>query len=139
MHSVGPLRRGDVPLSAVDFHVSDIIAHLLELPELQRVAGMGGDAGGASRSQPLQLHDSLEAELQSAMWVFRSSVTHKGPFLRGAFRAGDQDRAAAAGQQRGDPDGAAERRRLEPLWLLAAQAADRYAVQHVQRRFGRPQ
>ena len=35
---VGPLRRSDVPLSAIDFHVSDIVPHLLASPEVRRLA-----------------------------------------------------------------------------------------------------
>lgn len=34
VHAVGPLRRSDIPLAAIDFHVSDILPGLLAVPQV---------------------------------------------------------------------------------------------------------
>lgn len=120
---MGPLRRSDVPLSAVDFHVSDINAHLMAVPEVQQAAGALAPAGGLA---------SPDDSLRAAMWLFRSSTNHKKELPQGG-------RAKQGGCGGADGPDAGERRELQPLWSAAAQHADRFSVQHIARRFGRPQ
>lgn len=66
---VGPVRRSDLPLSAVDFHVSEVITHLMERPEVQAAmvpaGGCGGGSGGGSQAAPA--FTDPEDALKSAM------------------------------------------------------------------------
>ncbi|EFJ50508.1 hypothetical protein VOLCADRAFT_116903 [Volvox carteri f. nagariensis] len=77
--SVGPMRRSDVPLSAVDFHVSDVITRLMERPELQALAP-GADSEHRSLEAQLTREDAARRRLEvlwtaAAPWADRFSVS----------------------------------------------------------------
>ncbi|KAG2493933.1 hypothetical protein HYH03_007864 [Edaphochlamys debaryana] len=149
---VGPLRRSDVPLSAVDFHVSDVASQLSERPEVAAAveAALGAAAGGAALSGA---PEDAEDCIKSAMWLFRSSTNPKAwlhalsPCCGGAGGGGAEAGAAGAQQrpcrehrslveQLSDEE--QQRRALAGVWQAAAPWADRFAAQYVGRRFGQP-
>ena len=53
MQRVGPMRRSDIPHSAVDFHVSNIVEELLQHEPVQAAAQ---DAAKLSGVSPPQVH-----------------------------------------------------------------------------------
>ncbi len=55
--SVGPLRRSDVPLSAVDFHVSDVVTRLMERQEVV------AQAPGGEAAAPEDAEDALKSAM----------------------------------------------------------------------------
>ncbi|PNH10384.1 hypothetical protein TSOC_002885 [Tetrabaena socialis] len=158
--SVGPLRRSDVPLSAVDFHVSDVVPQLLARPEVQAAAAASGARGGAEEEQ-------AEEALKSAMWLFRSSTnpkcllytlspccrtvptatrppdagpsscrtSHATPAMprKPVATAACLEHSSLADQVAGEGQA---RQRLSGLWTVAAPWADRYSVGYIARRFG---
>ena len=67
---MGSLQRGDIPTSAVDFHVSSIVQGLLQQPAIAQAATEAAGAGAG---------DNAEHVLQRAMWRCRSSVNRKQP------------------------------------------------------------
>jgi hypothetical protein len=97
---IGPLdvRRGDIPLSAVDHHVSDVAARLLQEEE-----GGGGGGGGATAAAALHKltasswgADADEATLAArALWLFRSCASRK--LLLPLARAAHEERLVVAG------------------------------------------
>ncbi|MEW5312441.1 MAG: hypothetical protein WDW38_004075 [Sanguina aurantia] len=68
--TVGPLRRGDIPLSSIDFHVSDVLTHLMGLPAVAAAGGRLTENCWGTEADPT-------ACLRSAMWLFRSSINHR--------------------------------------------------------------
>ncbi|GLI60475.1 hypothetical protein VaNZ11_002634 [Volvox africanus] len=142
--SVGPMRRSDVPLSAVDFHVSDIVTRLMERSEVMALAP-GGSAEHAGTPE------DAEDALKSAMWLFRSSNNPKVWVHR--LSPCCQHLHASRGAVAGTGGGAcaehrsleaqihreeSSRRRLAALWSTAAPWADRFSVSYIARRFGPP-
>lgn len=105
-----PLKHGDVPLSAVDFHISSIVEELMQKPAVsaaaQRVVGQHGQRDA---------HDPL----RRAMWLFRSSVNTKKEFGQDANVKHDTERQA-----------------LQPIWQAAHAAADAWSTQYIRQRFG---
>lgn len=73
--SVAAVQRNDIPLSAVDFHVSSIVQSLLQQ---QAVAQAASDAAAAGAGT------NAETVLQRAMWRFRSSLNRKQHLLVGS-------------------------------------------------------
>ncbi|GLC43475.1 hypothetical protein PLESTM_001477400 [Pleodorina starrii] len=147
--SVGPMRRSDVPLSAVDFHVSDVVTRLMERPDVVALAPgpksggtlAGGEAASAAAAAAAAPEDAEEA-LKSAMWLFRSS---KNPKVW-VHRLSPCCRQAAAGGACGEhrrleaqlEEEEAARRRLAAMWAAAGPWADRFSVNYIARRFGPP-
>ncbi|GIL55544.1 hypothetical protein Vafri_11102 [Volvox africanus] len=142
--SVGPMRRSDVPLSAVDFHISDIVTRLMERSEVVALAP-GGSAEHAGTPE------DTEDALKSAMWLFRSSKNSKVWVHR--LSPCCQHLHASGGAAAGTRGGAcaehrsleaqfereeSSRRRLAALWSAAAPWADRFSVSYIARRFGPP-
>lgn len=104
-----PLRRGDIPLSAVDFHISSIVEELMQVPTILAAAGSAAAQTGNSDS-----NDSL----RRAMWLFRSGLNSKKQ-LGTAVESTDSQ----------------ERQCLQPLWQAAYAAADAWSADFVRRRF----
>ncbi|GIL85302.1 hypothetical protein Vretifemale_13904 [Volvox reticuliferus] len=142
--SVGPMRRSDVPLSAVDFHISDIVTRLMERSE---VVALAPGASGEHAATPEDAEDALK----SAMWLFRSSKNPKVWVHR--LSACCQHLHASEGAVAGTGSRAcaehrslelqldkeeASRRRLAALWSAAAPWADRFSVSYIARRFRPP-
>ncbi|KAG1656684.1 hypothetical protein FOA52_007254 [Chlamydomonas sp. UWO 241] len=150
---VGPLRQSDVPLAAVDFHCSDVLQHLMP-----RVLAAAAKLTGASWGQ----QGDPDACLRSAMWLFRSGLSHKR-LLHTLYledgAGGGSGTGGAAGMSAGAVtaaahDGAvpqeymgaaidaerdaADRERLQPLWAAAAAAADAYSIAEIKKRFAAP-
>jgi hypothetical protein len=103
-----PLAAADIPLAAVDFHVSPIADDLLRLPPVAAEAAAAAVAAGT---------DAGDA-LRRAMWVFRSGRNVRA---RRVARRAAADVAADA----------AERDALRPLWRTAAAAADAWSKDFV--------
>ena len=57
----------DIPASAIDFHVSDIVEELLKKPRIQEAAAQASEAVAA-----LGKHMDATMCLRSAMWLFSS-------------------------------------------------------------------
>ena len=73
--AIGPLRLADVPLSAIDFHVSDVVPKLLALPGVRAAAAkLRSSSGGGGAGSSLPAGGGSEVALKSAMWLFRSSL-----------------------------------------------------------------
>ena len=102
-----PLKQGDIPLSAVDFHISSIVEELMQKPAVaaavQSVVSKHGQADA---------HDTL----RRAMWLFRSSWNTKTPL-------GNADIADI------------ERQALRPIWQAAHAAADAWSMNYIRQRF----
>lgn len=98
---VGPLRRSDIPLSAVDYHVSDILQHLMDLPHVQQLAS--GDGGGLSDDvMEMVAGEGLDKAIASAMWLHRSGLNRRvwlHELQLGLTPQQQQQSAAAAAQQ----------------------------------------
>ncbi|KAA6419829.1 MAG: hypothetical protein FRX49_10192 [Trebouxia sp. A1-2] len=101
-----PLRRGDVPLSAVDFHISSIVEELMHIPSIL--------AAAQSLEAQTDMHDSL----RRAMWLFRSGLNSKTQVGTGSRLVGSH-----------------EKKTLQPLWQAAHAAADAWSADYIQRRF----
>ena len=102
-----PLRRGDIPLSAVDFHISSIVEELMQTPGILTAAHAVAAKQGDSDA-----HDSL----CRAMWLFRSGIN-----LKKALNVGSTD--------------SIEKENLLPLWQASYVAADAWSADYIRRRF----
>lgn len=72
------LRRGDIPLSAIDFHCSNVIETLLGRRELGRAVLAAYKASLPPRDwEAADTHDSIESAAKTAMWVCSSSTNMK--------------------------------------------------------------
>jgi hypothetical protein len=134
--TIGPLRLGDVPLSSIDFHVSNVIDKMMEdqrvISKAREITrGCWGEEGDA------------EACLRSAMWLFRSSlnvrrwVSHErsvGTFTMASTLILKQSVETLELEADIERDNA-KRERLAPLWEVAKQGADSFAVTTIKRRF----
>lgn len=156
---MGALQLADVPLAAMDFHVSDILPHLLALPQV-------GEAVAAVTRRCWGREAEAEWCLRTAMWLFSSGVNVRqwlqllpdcaapagddtAPAVRGIAPAAHgmthapaaltpfthyEARELLADLERD----AANRDRLEPLWRVAAPAAEAYAAAAIAKRFRDP-
>ena len=68
--AVGRMTQEDVPLSAVDFHVSSVAEELMGLPAVAREARKAARAAGEDGNCDAE---AAEERLRRAMWLFRSS------------------------------------------------------------------
>ncbi|KAL0055001.1 hypothetical protein WJX82_005601 [Trebouxia sp. C0006] len=102
-----PLRRGDIPLSAVDFHISSIVEELVHVPSILAAA------------QSLKADTDMNDSLRRAMWLFRSGVNSKTEVSTGNRLVDSQ-----------------EKQILQPLWQAAHAAADAWSADYIRRRFG---
>ncbi|KAK9915160.1 hypothetical protein WJX75_005443 [Coccomyxa subellipsoidea] len=98
---------GDIPLSAVDFHISNILENLLNNRDIITAALAAG-------RDPLQI-------MRDAIWLFSSSIN-----ARTWVQEPDQE---SQEQRR------VRRSRLEAVWKVAAPPAKAYARQYVKARF----
>lgn len=101
-----PLRRGDIPLSAVDFHISSIVEELMQVPSILAAA------------QSLEAQTDMNDSLRHAMWLFRSGLNSK---------------TVSTGGRLVDSH---EKKTLQPLWQAAHAAADAWSADYIRRRFG---
>lgn len=104
-----PMKRGDIPLSAIDFHISSIIEELMQKPTVSAAA-----QAVAAQCAGIDPHDALKR----AMWLFRSSSNTK------------RELGSESGNQN---DG--EKQSLHSLWQAAQAAADAWSVDYICRRF----
>ena len=104
-----PLARGDIPLSAVDFHISSIVEELMQKPSISAAAQAIAAPGGQNVSDLLR----------RAMWLFRSGLNHKQELMA-----------------QGNAKRSQEMQTLEPLWQAAHAAADAWSADYIRRRFG---
>ena len=139
--AVGRMTREDIPLSAVDFHVSSIAGELCSnLPAVAREARKAANGNDDDDEE-----EAVEERLRRAMWLFRSSRNVRSlPFPSSSSSSstssnssgvvvinGDAPRAAALRAQ-----AAQERDDLRPLWRTAAAAADSWSAEFLRQRFG---
>ena len=111
-----PPSMADVPLSAIDFHVSGVADDALLLPPDAAAAAAaavraGGEAAGSDGAE----------RLRRAMWVFRSSINRRPrvvPLSAGAIARNKCERAD-----------------LLPVWRVAAGAVDAWAADYIRGRF----
>ena len=133
---IASLSRRDVPLAAVDFHVSPVLERLLELDAVRAAAAravraapaLAGDDGGLP----------LANALRSAMWAHGSSVTTKRTLASRAdltARRGPDDLDAGSEPVLETP----EARALATLWEEVSGAASgfqrRFIASRVQQTF----
>lgn len=102
-----PLKHGDIPLSAVDFHISSIVEELMQKPAVAAAA-----QSVVSQHGQADAHDAL----RRAMWLFRSSLNTKTQLGNGDVH--DVDRQA-----------------LQPIWQAAHAAADAWSMNYIRQRF----
>lgn len=99
----------DIPLSAVDFHISSITEELLQSPQIQKAAA---ELAFDGREQgPVEL-------LKRAMWFFRSGLNNKEP-VSNVHGSKPEDEKAF----------------LQPLWTASQACADAWSANYVRRRF----
>ena len=104
-----PLKRGDIPLSAIDFHISSIVEELLQKPAISAAAHAVAARSG---------HSDPNDCLRRAMWLFRSSLSSKNEL-------------GADEKVRDD----SERQALHALWQASHAAADAWSKDFIRRRF----
>ena len=144
--AVGRMTQEDVPLSAVDFHVSSVAEELMGLPAVAREARKAARAAGEDGNCDAE---AAEERLRRAMWLFRSSRNVRSLPLGGGGGGGTPSAAAAPAPSAplvltGDSararalraQQAAERDDLRPLWRAAAAAADSWSSEFLRQRFG---
>ncbi len=106
----------DVPLSAIDFHVSGVADDALLLPPVAAAAAAAAvRAGGEDEGV-----DGPE-RVRRAMWLFRSSINRRPRVM--ALSPG----AAAADRE--------ERADLLPLWRVLMGPADAWSANYIRERF----
>mmetsp|Transcript_13203 Transcript_13203/g.39995 ORF Transcript_13203/g.39995 Transcript_13203/m.39995 type:complete len:675 (+) Transcript_13203:610-2634(+) len=110
--SVGPLQRGDIPLSTVDFHCSTIS------DDLQQEDAIKAAAAAAIEADQEGLLDGIDDAFRSAMWLFRSGLNRRVPISgRGAPLPGPKERL------------------LDPLWAVSAAPVDAWSQTFIRKRF----
>ena len=67
VQNVDSMAAADIPASAIDFHVSDIVEELLKKSRIQEAAAQASEAVAA-----LGKHLDAAMSLRSAMWLFSS-------------------------------------------------------------------
>ena len=104
-----PLRYGDIPLSAVDFHISSIIEELLQKPQV------------LSAAETLAVSQAQDAAglLKRAMWLFRSGLNNKKLVSVSCC-----------------PQQSSDKSTLQPLWVASQGCADAWSADYIRRRFG---
>ncbi len=116
---VGRGGEGDLPWSAIDFHVSgvidDVYAQRLSPEERRSLASMGGGGKGGRVENEEEVVKGL---LRSAMWTYSSSVTDKVSILRpvGARQKEEEDQG------------------LRHVWDILKPLAHAFAQQFIKRR-----
>ncbi|EIE19351.1 hypothetical protein COCSUDRAFT_58644 [Coccomyxa subellipsoidea C-169] len=107
LQQLGCMEPGDIPLSAVDFHVSNIIEEVLNNREVLTAALAVG-------------RDPLQA-MRDTIWIFSSSTNS-----RAWLQAPEQERQERLRTRRSE---------LEGIWKLAAPAAKNFARKYIKARF----
>lgn len=105
-----PLKHGDIPLSAVDFHISSIVEELMQKPAVSAAAQVTVAQHGQRDANDL---------LRRAMWLFRSSLNTKKELGKKEQVKHDSERQV-----------------LQPLWHAAQAAADAWSMNYIRQRFG---
>ena len=103
-----PLSRGDIPLSAVDFHISSIAEELIQNDSIS----------AAARAVPALGEQNQSDLLRRAMWLFRSSLNLKTELSTASKARSSQ-----------------EMQTLQPLWQVSRAAADAWSADYIRRRF----
>ncbi len=130
---IGPVKLGDMPYAAVDFHISDIV----------------DDVAALSTSHPETGPATSAAQLKKAMWQCSSGVTSKTPFSWGtgsactkrlqepqqphkpdaAMRTDKSDsEATQPGASNADPD-------MQRIWAKEAVSVSVWVRRYLEKRF----
>eukprot|EP00798_Chlamydomonas_sp_ICE-L_P027581 gene27581-7215_t len=130
VHTVGAVQRSDIPLPSIDFHVSDIIQHMLTRPQI--ASALNEFAAGSNEGT-----DSSSI-LKSAMWLRRSGLNSKiflqWPILHRVTNStllGGMNRTSVSYCESEE----LRRNAVHTLWSHMAKEADAYSVQYVGKRF----
>jgi hypothetical protein len=122
--TIGPVRLADIPLSAIDYHVSDVLHHLMAIPEVRMAeAGLGLLGGPPSSSG-----ERVQGLLKSAMWIFRSGLNNR----RWLCLEGEAIRSLVQNEL---DEEAEEKGALSGLWTSALSAADAYSKAYIRGKF----
>ena len=121
--TIGPVRLADIPLSAIDYHVSDVLHHLMANPDVRMAAAGLGLLGGPSSSG-----EGVEGLLKLAMWTFRSGLNNRRWLCLEGEAMGSQ-------VQRELDEEAEEKRALSGLWTIALPASDSYSKAFIRSKF----
>ncbi|BDA43711.1 hypothetical protein COCOBI_04-7260 [Coccomyxa sp. Obi] len=113
MKPLGSLRPEDIPLSAVDFHISDIVYHLLDKPEITTAA--------------LDVARDPTELMRQAIWQHSSSINRRSWLLEPEPEQETRSDRARWQEQRASA--------LENVWKIAAPAAKAYARSYRKARF----
>lgn len=132
--SGGGGNEGDIPWSAIDFHVSGVVDEICQFrlsPEEKRwLVSMGGGRRGGGEGEEEEVVKGL---LRSAMWRFSSSVTDKASVLLPPQE--ERKRNARMPQhQRGEREDGEEEGGLREVWTLLRPLAHAYAQNFIKRR-----
>lgn len=103
-----PFGSADIPLSAVDFHISSIVEELLQNQKIRAAAQVLAASGRQRSASDL---------LKRAMWLFRSGKSSK---TIDPPSTSDKDQ---------------EMQILQPFWEASQAAADVWSANYINRRF----
>lgn len=109
---LGPMRKADIPLSAIDFHCSTIADDVQQEEEILAAGRevVDNDADG--------LLEGIDDAFRKVMWHFRSGVNMK-QLMPGAAQPHNQDLLQL----------------LEPLWRVSAGPLDAWSQTFIRKRF----
>eukprot|EP00624_Nannochloropsis_granulata_P000216 evm.model.NODE_1078_length_28648_cov_26.849100.9 len=131
----GGENEGDIPWSAIDFHVSGVVEEIyqsrLSSEEKRRLACVERVGRGEAREGRKGVEDEVvKALLRSAMWRFSSSVTNKVSVLLPAQEGNKKILQTPHHQSMEDH----EEEVLREVWNLVRPLAHAYAQNFVKRR-----
>lgn len=140
--------RKDIPEAAVDFHVSNVVEHLLQQPPVQETLQqmVNQSTALAARVQGPEGRD-YRPLIQQALWLFRSSYNNK-TWLQQLYQIESdwqkvQEGSGYARQVLDMEIGALQRfnreqkeRRVQsmPLWKVMASRADKFSQQEINKK-----
>ena len=132
--SGGGGNEGDIPWSAIDFHVSGVVDEICQFrlspEEKRRLASMGGGRRGGGEGGEEEVVKGL---LRSALWLFSSSVTDKVSVLLPPQEK--RKRNARIPQHQGEErEDKGEEGGLREVWKLLRPLAHAYAQNFIKRR-----
>ena len=110
------LSNGDCPRAAIDFHVSNVLRELRSDRELESAMIRACPAG-----------ESLDSAMQSAMWLFRSSLNKKEKMPVDDARKEEVGRSEREAEKRKES--------LQLLWNAMEARVEAYANQRIRRAY----
>lgn len=137
--SGGGRDEGDIPWSAIDFHVSGVVEEVyrfrLSAENRRRLAAMRArGVGGGSEGYEEMEAEAVKELLRSAMWRFSSSVTDKVSVLSAGEGRG-QEEGVMRGSEEGNGKGRdKEGEGLREVWNLLRPLSHAYAQNFIKRR-----